>query len=49
MKALVGMASSSVSIGQAGPCKGLSWRGIICIGSSLGVPLGEGEDVMPSR
>jgi len=49
MRAPIGVASSGVSVGRVGPCNGLSWRGIICIGYSLGVPLGVGEDVMPSR
>jgi len=43
-----GVVSSSVSVGCEGPCRGLSWRGMTCIGSSLDVPTGEGEDVIPS-
>jgi len=49
MRALVGVASAGVFVGRRGPCRGLCWRGTICTGSSLGVPTGEGEDVIPSR
>jgi len=43
-RAPVGVASFGYSVGSGGPC-----RGIICIGSSLDVPTGEGEDVIPSH
>ncbi|KEH29548.1 hypothetical protein MTR_4g045617 [Medicago truncatula] len=36
----VGVASFGVSGSHRGPCRGLSWRGIICTGSSRGVPIG---------
>jgi len=49
MRAPVGVASSIVSVGRKGPYKGLSWRGTICTGSFMGVPTGEGEDVIASR
>jgi len=40
-RAPVGVASSGVSVGRRGPCKGLSSRGIICTGSSWRVPTRE--------
>jgi len=44
-----GVESSGVSVGCKGPCRGLSWRVTTYTGSSLGVPTGEAEDVIPSR